>query len=71
MTDVAFEDSCEVAWTGDQQVIEAFSADCANPTLANAFAFGARTGVRMIPAPIDRRTSSKGRVNLAPRSRVK
>ena len=33
MVDVAFEDSCEVAWTDDQQMIETFSADCANPTL--------------------------------------
>ena len=36
----------------------------------NAFAFGARTAVRMIWAPMKRHTSSNGRVNLVSRSRI-
>ena len=38
---------------------------------ATAFAFGARTGVRMISIPSLRKTVSNSRVNLLSRSRIR
>jgi len=67
--EVGVEDAGEVAGTDDQQVVEALTTD--RPDRRSAFAFGARTGVRTISAPIERQTSSKDRVNVVSRSRTR
>jgi hypothetical protein len=46
--DVLGEDPFQVAPGDQEQVVEAVLSDGANPASANAFAFGERTGVRMV-----------------------
>jgi hypothetical protein len=55
----------EVARSGDQQVIEAFAAQRADPALRDhVFARGARTGVRIMAMSASAKTASKAGVNL-------
>ena len=56
---VEAEHVLEVAAVDDQDPVEAFAAEGADPTLGIGFAFGARIGVRMILMPSLRKTSSK------------
>src|SRR6266550_2829619 len=64
------EDALEVASVHDQQPVETLGADGADEALGVAFAFGARTGVRIISMPSLLKTVSKSRVNLLSRSRI-
>jgi hypothetical protein len=69
VSDVSLEYSLEVPTTVDQDVVEALSAHGPDERSANAFARGARIGVRMMRTPSVRSTSSNGPENLASRSR--
>jgi hypothetical protein len=51
--------------------VAAFYCDGSLGLSANAFAFGARTGVLMISIPSLAKTRSKSRVNLLSRSRIR
>ena len=68
LLDVASQDANTLLATDDQQRVEALPADRPEPALADAFALGARTGVRITSTPVERHTSSKILVNLASRS---
>jgi hypothetical protein len=63
------EDLLEMAAPDDQQPVQAFSADRANPPFRVGVRVGRLHGVRSTSAPSDRNTSSKLRVNFASRSR--
>ena len=52
----------------DQEPVEAVAANGPDPRSANAFAFGARNGVRMSSISSLRKTSSKARLTLLSRS---
>jgi len=68
--DVRPEHSLEVPTTVDQDVVEALLAHGPQRNRsANAFARGARIGVRMTRTPSARSTASNGPQNLASRSR--
>src|SRR4051812_28999008 len=71
MTDVDREDSFEVASVHDQDPVETLATDGADPASMNAFARGARTGVRFVRMPSERNTSSNAAVNLLSRSWTK
>ena len=71
VTDVDGQDVFEVAAAGDEEVVEALSPDGADPTLGVRVRDRVRTGVRIIWTPTERHTSSKGRVNLVSRSRIR
>jgi len=61
----------ELVATDDQQLVEAFPADRPTQRSATAFALGARTGVQITSAPVERHTSSNTLVNLVSRSRIR
>jgi hypothetical protein len=46
--DVLLQHQCEVTWSGDQDVVEAFGRSVPIQRSAKAFARGARTGVRIM-----------------------
>jgi hypothetical protein len=68
---VGAEDMLEMTAADDQQPVEAFAAHAADSALACARARGACTGALITPMPSERKTSSKSRVNLLSRSRIK
>ena len=66
----------EVAWSGDQEVVEAFAAQGSDPAFGDRVRSGVRTGVRMMrmSAPATTAsmvTASKVAVNVVSRSRIK
>jgi len=69
--DVDAEDVFELAAAEDQQAVETFVADGADPAFMWAFPFGARTGVRMTLIPSLSRKASNGRGNFASRSWIR
>jgi hypothetical protein len=71
MGDVGREGVLEVAAAEDQQAVEAFAADAADPALGVRSRLGARTGALITRMPSERKTSSKSRVNLLSRSRTR
>ena len=62
------KDTLEMAATDDQEMVEAIAPDGADPPSAWAFAFGARTGVRITLTPSERKISSKPPLNFESRS---
>ena len=58
MLDILAQYDVEVAWSGDQEVVEAFPAQAPMNRSAIAFARGARAGVRMIPMSTPAKTAS-------------
>src|SRR6266511_3316814 len=64
------EDGHQVPWATDEQAVEAFAADCANPS------FGIGVGPWCLPRRLDyripsaARTASKAALNVASRSRI-
>ena len=58
----------EVAWSGDQEVVEAFPSQCPMNRSTIAFARGARIGVRMIRRSAAVKTASNAAVNLLSRT---
>ena len=71
VTDVGREDSFEVASIHDEDPVEAFARTVSIHRSMNAFARGARTGVRIVRMPSERNTSSNPAVNLLSRSWIK
>src|SRR5713226_9015784 len=71
VVDVDAEHLLELSPADDQDPVEAVAADGADQRSANAFACGARNGVRMISTPSLRKTSSKARLNLLSRSWIR
>ena len=69
--DILAQDDVEVAWSGDQDVIEAFPAQRADDRSPIAFARGAWGGVRMIRMSAPAKTASNAVVNLLSRSRIR
>jgi hypothetical protein len=54
-----------------EQVVEAILSNSTDPAFPEAFAFGERTGVRMVSAPIEANTLSKLVVKLVSRSEMR
>src|SRR5947207_14446201 len=71
VTDVDAEDLVELAAADDQYPVEALAVNTAHPALHEAFAFGARTGVRMTLMFSLSRRASKARGNFASRSWIR
>jgi hypothetical protein len=70
MLDIASPDANEPVSTDDQEMVKASRRTV--PTQRSATAFlGARTGVQMISAPVERHTSPTTLVNLLSRSRIR
>ena len=69
--DVGSQDGFEMASPEDEDPVEAFASDGADPASASALAWGARMGVRIAVMCSARKTSSKARVNLVSRSRIR
>ena len=71
MLDVLVQYKVEVAWSGDQEVVEAFLAQGADEAFRDRVARGARIGVRMTRMSVPVKTASKAAVNLLSRSRIR
>jgi Helix-hairpin-helix containing domain/AAA domain len=69
--DVLLQHQCEVAWSGDQHVVEACAAQGADKALGDRGRRGARTGVRRMAMSAPAKTAAKTGMNLASRSRIK
>ena len=67
--DVLLQHRCEVARSGNQEVVEAFPAQGSDEPFRDRVR--ARTGVRMIRMSAAARTASKAAVNLLSRSRIR
>jgi hypothetical protein len=68
---VLVEDPLKMVTTPDQHPVQTLLSYRPYPRSANALAFGAWTGVLMIWVPSEANTSSKARVNLLSRSRMR
>lgn len=66
--DVGSQHTLQPAMRGDPEVIEALGSACLDTASPNAFARGARTGVRAVSVSWDRTTSSDAAVDLVSRS---
>jgi hypothetical protein len=71
MTDVNPEDAFEVPSVDDQDPVETFAADCADPPFDEGVRPGCAYGVRIVRMPPERNTSSKAAVNVLPRSWIR
>ena len=70
MPDVLGEDPFEAASGEHEQMVQAAFRTARTQRSVNAFAFGERTGVRTVAAPIEAKTLSKLAVNLGVVSRI-
>ena len=68
---VVGQDACELAAAEDEQPVEAFATQGPDLALGVRRAFGAWSGALITRMPCVRKTSSKSRVNLLSRSRIR
>jgi hypothetical protein len=71
MREVLLKHRGEVRRSGDQEMVEAFAVQRADPALGDRVGPGARAGVRMMRMPAPPNTASKVAVNVLSRSRIK
>jgi hypothetical protein len=61
----------EVAWSGDQEMVQVFPAQCLDPSFGDGVRPGARTGVWMMRMSAPAKTASKAAVHVLSRSRIR
>ncbi len=71
MADVSGKEPVKMTATEDDRPVQDLATHGAHPALGEAFAVGARMGVRITRTPSDPKMASKERVNLASRSRMR